>query len=72
MIADVIVIATLVFAGFYALLWGLKKDWRVRIEAPKLIFQQQLQAYDAGNREEVASGKTFPESADYPERQESP
>jgi len=65
MIADVIVMATLLFAGCYALLWSLRKDWRARIEAPKLIFQQQLRAYDAGNSPcAKAPGKDFTHDAD--------
>ena len=47
MIANVIVLSTLVLAGLYVVLWFHNADLRRRIEEPKERFQQQIEAYDA-------------------------
>ena len=48
MISNVIVTATLVFAGLYCLCWLLLKDFRRQVEQPKYRFLEQLDQFGSG------------------------
>lgn len=46
MIAAIIVIGTILFAGIYVLAYCLRPELRRQIERPKYVFQDQLQQYN--------------------------
>lgn len=51
MITNIIVLASMLLTGAFALAWLLSPAFRARIEQPKHQFQDRLQAYEAGRRE---------------------
>jgi hypothetical protein len=51
MTSTLVIVATVLMAGGYLLVYLLNPAWRRRIEQPKHCFQQQLQRYDRQTRE---------------------
>ena len=64
MITTTIVLASLALAAAFTLTWLLKPSLREQIEAPKHLFQEQVQQYDRGvqdARERSGGGSDEPE-----------
>ena len=47
MIAAIIVIASIVFAGAFTIAYLVRPTLRKQVEAPKFIFQEQIRQYNA-------------------------
>ena len=55
MIAGVIVLLSIVFAGIYTLAYLLRPEIRKQIEKPKFVFQTQIEQYNSQNEQTSVS-----------------